>query len=231
MNIKNNYVAAFSEFIGVVILSTIVLAVSGRTALPFYTATYAGITLALMVMVLGPFSGAHINPIVTISMWAMKKIRTSTAIVYVASQILGGYVALLMNETIIDMSLRSRAGKEFDWHVLAAEALGAAIFTFTIAATVSRSYDQNKTALMIGGGLMLGVITASLTSNGIINPAVAVGIKSWSFAYAVGPILGAMVGTSIYSLIFSPAENKDSTVLKAPKGAAKKSKANAKRKK
>ena len=203
---QNKYVAPLSEFIGTAILATVVLAVSGRSAMPYETALFSGITLALLVLIFGPFSGAHINPVVTIGMWTVKKIQTSTAIVYIGAQMLGGFAALQMNEMLIDTTLSNRAGKEFDWRVLVAEAIGAAIFTFAVAAAVGRSRDQNKTAIMAGGGLMLGIIAASLVSNGILNPAVAVGVRSWSLAYAVGPVLGAIIGMNIYSLIFSPVE-------------------------
>src|SRR3990167_9886313 len=106
---QNKYVAPLSEFIGTAILATVVLAVSGRSAMPYETALFSGITLALLVLIFGPFSGAHINPVVTIGMWTVKKIQTSTAIVYIGAQMLGGFAALQMNEMLIDTTLRNRA--------------------------------------------------------------------------------------------------------------------------
>jgi glycerol uptake facilitator-like aquaporin len=99
----------------------------------------------------------------------------------------------------------------FESKVIIAEALGAFIFTFGIAAAVSSLYEGGKLAATIGGSLFLGIMVASLASNGVLNPAVAVGISSWSWSYAVGPLLGAVLGMSVYNLMFAdlkPAKKK-----------------------
>jgi len=54
----------------------------------------------------------------------------------------------------------------------ASEALGAMIFLFGIAAVVLGRVPESMSGIVIGGSLMLGVLWAAQTSNGVLNPAV-----------------------------------------------------------
>ena len=86
-----------AEFVGTFMLATAVLVVSnmfGAGTAAWYTAVSAGAALALIVAKLGHVSGAHVNPAVTIGMWTLKRIPTTSAVVYIASQLLGGAAAL-----------------------------------------------------------------------------------------------------------------------------------------
>jgi glycerol uptake facilitator-like aquaporin len=40
-------------------------------------------------------------------------------------------------------------------------------------------------------------------SNGVLNPAVAVGIKSFSVMYIVGPLVGSVIGMKLYEFVDS----------------------------
>ena len=51
----------------------------------------------------------------------------------------------------------------------------------------------------IGGSLLLGVHFAAQTTNGVLNPAVALGIGSFSAPYIWGPIVGAIGGAVLSS--------------------------------
>jgi glycerol uptake facilitator-like aquaporin len=53
--------------------------------------------------------------------------------------------------------------------------------------------------LVVGGSLLLGIALASLLgSNGVINPAVALGIGSFNVMYVLGPVLGSLLGMQVY---------------------------------
>lgn len=194
-----------AEFIGTFSLASAVLAMSGRTAFPFFSAVIAGGTLGLMVLAIGSVSGAHINPAVTVGMWTLRKIKTTQAVVYIAAQLLGGLAAWRFNEYLLNSPLKNIAGDKFDWRVLIAEAVGTLIFTFGIAAAVYQGYKGLRQAVAIGGSLTLGILIATFASNGALNPAVAIGVHSWSFAYVAGPLLGAILGMNLYAQLFAPA--------------------------
>ncbi len=193
-----------AEFLGTFSLASAVLAMAGRTSFPFFPAVMAGGTLGLMVLAIGSVSGAHINPAVTVGMWTLRKIGTTSAAVYIVAQLLGGAVAWRFNEYLLNSPLKNIAGDKFDWRVLIAEAVGTFVFTFGIAAAVYQGYKGLRQAVAIGGSLTLGVLIATFASNGALNPAVALGINSWSFAYVAGPLLGSILGMNLYAQLFAP---------------------------
>ncbi len=193
-----------AEFIGTFALATVVLVVSRQFAVSYFTAVAAGATLALMVLVVGAVSGAHINPAVTIGLWTQKKIENTQAVVYVAAQMLGGAIALAYVEYLLKVDFRNQAASDFSTRVFVAEVVGTLIFTFGIAAAVYQGYEGLRKAATIGASLTAGILVASVGSLGVLNPAVALGINAWSFTYVVAPIVGAVIGMAAYSQILAP---------------------------
>jgi glycerol uptake facilitator-like aquaporin len=206
MSLRMKLSTLVAEMFGTAILTSTVLAESNSNVLvnrTWFVAATAGITMALMVIVIGKVSGAHINPAVTIGLWTLRKIETTTAIAYVAAQVLGAAVALRLYQYLQNDALQNIAGK-FEWRMFVAEVVGTFIFTFGIAAVVTQKFDGYKAAFGIGASLMLGIVVAGTASNGILNPAVALGLNSWSWIYAAGPIVGSVLGMNMYDLFVAP---------------------------
>ncbi len=201
---RNKVAALVAEFLGTFTLASVVLAMSGRTTFPYFVAMAAGGTLALMVLVIGSLSGSHINPAVTIGLWTLRQVTTTTAVVYIAAQMLGGAVAWRLNEYLLNTPLNNIANKTFDWRIFTAETVGTVIFTFGIAAAVFQGFRGLRQAVTIGGSLTLGIFLATFASNGLLNPAVALGVNSWSFIYVTAPILGAIIGMNLYAVLVMP---------------------------
>ncbi len=197
-----------AEFLGAALLTVALYAVLARTAFPLFTALAVGVTYGLLTLIFGAVSGAHANPAVTIGKWTLKKIDTPQALVFVAAQVLGGLGAWSLLKYFTGRSLTSIAADKFDWKVLVAEAVGTAVFTFGIAAAVYMKFEGAKLATVVGASLFLGVLVASMASNGVLNPAVALGIQSWDWAYATGPLIGAIVGMNLYGLVFVAAKKR-----------------------
>jgi aquaporin Z len=223
---REKIAAIAAEFIGTFTLVMVVLSLTQRTGFPYFVAVMAGTVLAVMTLAVGSVSGAHLNPAVTIGLWTQRRIDTVKAIVYIATQLLAGLVALTLAEYLLDSPLKNIAGEKFEPRVFVAELVGTIIFTFGIAAVVSQGFKGFKKAFGIGASLSLGILTATLASNGVLNPAVALGIQSWSLAYVVGPILGSIIGMGLYSLLFAPRvakpKAKATTVAKKPSATKKK---------
>ncbi len=193
-----------AELLGTMILAITVYSMAARTSFPLFSGLAAGSTVAVFILTVGLVSGAHLNPAVTLGLWSLNKVRTSKAIVYIACQMLGGLAAWALIKYFMGHSLESLAGNKFEWKVFVAEAVGTAVFTFGVAAAVLEKLRAGKLAFTIGGSLLLGVMVASLASNAVVNPAVAVGIQSWNWAYATGPLLGAIIGMNLYGVVFNP---------------------------
>lgn len=196
---------AFVEFFGSMTLAMALLAMSGRTSFPFYGAVIAGLVYGLFVLITWPTYKVQINPIVTLGMWTLRLIGSVQAAVAVLAQLLGGVVAWQLSEFLLDQPLRNVAGDQLDWRVLLAEALGAAIFTFVLAAVIAgkRESTMATAAFTAGAGLAAGMLVASLASNGLINPAAAIGLQSWSWTYVLGPVAGALVGMNLMPILLA----------------------------
>ena len=89
----NKLVIAIAEFIGTFILLSAIL----LTGNPIYIAAafLAAITLA------GNFSGGHINPAVSLTMWLNKSIQGSDLVYYILPQILGAVCAFYLWKNVI----------------------------------------------------------------------------------------------------------------------------------
>lgn len=212
---RQKIAALSAEFVGVAVLGLAVLAMAGRTSFPFFTAVVAGLTIGLMVLVLGHVSGAHLNPAITLALWTRRKIQTAQAVVYVGAQMLGGVAAWQLSEYLLNQPLRNSAGGGLDWRIFVAEALGGFVFATAVVAAVNRAYDGAKLAFVTGAGFTLAIVVASLASKGIVNPSLAVGIQAWNWSYALGPVLGAVVGMNTYGYLFMPAESKKKGGIRA----------------
>src|SRR5437773_11655597 len=60
-----------------------------------------GLAIGIMVSAMGHISGGHYYPAVTIGIWVTKRINTIEALLYWASQLLGGVVAAFLLKTVI----------------------------------------------------------------------------------------------------------------------------------
>lgn len=199
---RNKIAAVVAEFLGTAVLAAAVFAMLGRTTFPFFADVIAGLALGGMVLVIG--SATQLNPAVTVGMWTLRKLTTAQAVVNIAAQMLAGVGVWGLLTYLLNKPLRSMAGKEFDWRVLLAEAIGTFVFTFGVAGAVYKGYQGLQLAATMGASLTLGMLVASIAANGLVNPAVAVSIQSWDRAYALGPLAGSIVGMNLYAMLFGP---------------------------
>jgi aquaporin Z len=195
-----------AELMGVIVLVTAVYAMVARTTFPLFGGIAAGLTLGVLVHTIGTASGAHVNPAITLGLWSVRKVKTLTALVYIAAQMLGGLAAWALINYFLGTHIQSMANK-FEWKILVAEAVGALVFGFGVASAIYQRYEGARAAFTIGGSLTLGMLVASLASNAIVNPAVALGLQSWNVAYVVGPLIGSIVGMNLYALFFAEGIN------------------------
>jgi glycerol uptake facilitator-like aquaporin len=190
-----------AEFIGTFSLAYAVLASINGAVPSVPTAVIAGFTLLLAALSIGGISGAHINPAVTLGLFSIKKISLRNAVFYLLSQFAGALAALGLIALVLHGHDHSVASDKSNWTVFSGEMIGAAIFTFGVAAAVEQGLQKISAAFLVGGSLTLGIVFASIASNGVVNPAVAVAIGSSTWGYIIGPIVGAVVGMNLQHYI------------------------------
>jgi aquaporin Z len=218
---RNKIAMLVAEFLGTGVLTAVFLAVSkSNIGIPYFVALAVGLTLAALATVLGPISGAHLNPAITVGLWSARRIKTLPAITYIVAQLLGAMCAYLLYTYFVNTHWSN--GGKFESRVLVAEATGAFVFALGWAATVYQRLEGARAAFAVGASLTVGALVASVASGGLINPAVALGARSWVWGtYVLGPVLGAIIGFNLYALLFAPADALASPLDK-PKAAKKK---------
>lgn len=178
------------------VLSAIAYTGELRVAVP----VIAALTLGLFVYSIGPISGCHINPAVTLGLLSIKKISNQEALQYVVAQLVGALGAIVVAQVLV-ISYTS-APTVFDVKIFFAEMLGTFFFTFGIASVVYKNAKEQMSGIVIGGSLLLGVLIAShVGSAGILNPAVALALNVASAVYIFAPIVGAVCGFKIYKYV------------------------------
>ena len=205
---KRKVAVLSAEFFGTFVLAMAVLSMVTNVSLAFFPALAAGLVLMVMVMTIGAISGAHINPAVTLALWSQRKLQTAEALAYISVQVLAGFVAWATAQWLLDVDIDESITGSLDWRVLVAEALGGFTFAVGIAAAVGQKLGGAIQALAIGSSLTIGIFLASLGGSGIVNPAVAIALHSYSISYIVGPVLGAVLGMVFYKSLLSAALSK-----------------------
>ena len=219
---KNKLAMLVSEFLGTGVLTLIVLSLShSQLSLPYFIATAAGLTVTLMVIALADISGAVFNPALTIGLWTVRKLKTVQALSYIIVQFLGAAAGWYLFLYFTKLTGVKNTGT-YDARLLVAEVVGTFIFSFSFAAALYQRMNLGLRGLMVGGGLVMGSLVASLGSAGILNPAVAMSLHQWGWGtYVLGPVLGAVVGFNLYNLLFVETEVAEAAEAKAEAKVAK----------
>lgn len=168
--------------------------------LPFVVALVVG----LFIYTVGHISGAHLNPAITIGALSINKISIKDGIGYLLAQFAGAGIAIGIGMAFfpefwsvlgpIHMSLENTL------RIGLAEAIGMFFFAFGFAAVLYGKVNTTINGLVVGLSMLLGIlVTLMLGANGILNPAVAMGIKSLNAMYILGPLVGAVAGMWAYT--------------------------------
>lgn len=196
---KLNLRAYFAEILGTFLLTFIII-ISLNKEVGFPTPLLAAVILGLLVYLLGGISGTHLNPAVTVGLFFIRKIDLGNTFVYIFSQILGALIAMFLASIFIGAQLVAPAADN-SLAIFFAELLGTMVLTFGVASVVLGKVDDDMSGIVIGSSLFIGIMIASVASNGILNPTVALGIESISASYLFGPILGGIVGTTLAKIL------------------------------
>ncbi len=200
---RKKVAALLAEFLGTAVLTLLILSVQrSQLGLQYFVALGAGLVLAILTFVFVEYSGAFFNPAVTVGLWTARKLSTLATLTFVAVQCAGGFAAFGIYSYFGNNKL-ANVGGHFTLRILIAESVGAFVFSFLYAATLYKSYSSATRAAFSGIAYTSGILVASSAAIGILNPAVALGIRAWATAYLVGPFIGAIIGINLYTLVFA----------------------------
>jgi aquaporin Z len=189
-----------------------------------------GLSLLAMAYAIGPVSGCHINPAVTLGLLVRGKIDTDVAIRHWVAQVVGAIAAAGLLLAIVSARKAGYdAGTDglgangygdhspdgYPWGAaLAVEVLLTAFLVFTVLAATDRLANVAFAGIPIGLVLVLIHLVGIPVDNTSVNPARSIGpaifVGGWAleqlWLFIVGPLLGGLLGAAAHAGIFAGEE-------------------------
>jgi aquaporin Z len=231
---------AGAEFLGtfVLVFGGVGAAVIAGEQIGFLGIAFAfGLSLLAMAYAIGPVSGCHINPAVTIGLLVSGRIEIGEAVRYWAAQILGAIAAAGLLLAIVsarkagyDAGVEGLGANGYGAHspdgypwgaVFAVEVLLTAFLVFTVLAATDRLASVAFAGIPIGLVLTLIHLVGIPITNTSVNPARSTGPaliaggeyigQLWLFWLA--PVVGAMAAGALARWLYEPADIVETTVV------------------
>lgn len=171
--------------------------------------------LVALILALGPASGAHFNPAVTLADRALGGIDTRTAIGYAVAQVVGGIVGVVVANAMFGLDLVAWSTKDRSGSELALAEGVATLGLLLVVFGVVRSGKPTLAAFSVGGYIAGAYWFTSSTS--FANPAVTVarmfsdtfaGIEPASApAFIVAQLAAVAVGIGLVRVIYPDIES------------------------
>jgi glycerol uptake facilitator-like aquaporin len=172
-----------------------------------------GAILVVLITILGPISGAHFNPAVSLVFMLKRELSTAEGLAYAIAQVIGGIIGTMLAHAmfalpLIDLSLKERAG--------AAQLLSEGVAAFGLVVTILAGIKFARTAVPWLVGLYITAAYWFTASTSFANPAVAIarsltntfsGIRPVDLpGFIVAEFVGAAVGLALCSWLLRSRE-------------------------
>ena len=183
-----------------------------------------GLTVLTMAYAIGHISGCHLNPAVTVGLWAGGRFPAVQVVPYIVMQVIGAVAAAAVLYIIasgqpgwVPGGFASNGfgdlspGKYSMLAVLVCEVVLTAMFLFVIMGATDSRAPAGFAPIAIGLCLTLIHLISIPVTNTSVNPArstgVALFVGDWAISqlwlFWVAPIVGAVLGALIYRCIGS----------------------------
>lgn len=182
-----------------------------------------GIALAVMITAVAAVSGGHLNPAVTIGLWAAGKFPAGKILGYLIAQVAGAFVAAILiklclpAETVVaGTGTPALAAGVGVGAAILLEAVLTFFLVFTVLGTAVDKRAPKLGGLLIGLSVTMGILVAGPITGAALNPARHLGpalLAGGSFLgqfwiYWVGPVLGGIVAGAVYKAFIEAPEGK-----------------------
>ncbi len=187
-----------------------------------------GLTVLTMAFAIGHISGCHLNPAVTLGLWAGGRFKASEILPYIVAQVLGaiagaGVLYLIASgQAGFDISggLASNGYAEHSpgFYSLSSGFITEVVMTFMFLLIIMGSTDSRApkgfAPIAIGLGLTLIHLISIPVTNTSVNPARSTGPAIFVGGWALGqlwmfwlaPIIGGLLGGFVYGFIAGKAK-------------------------
>jgi aquaporin Z len=184
-----------------------------------------GLTVLTMAYAIGHVSGCHLNPAVSIGLWAGGRFPANKLLPYIIAQCLGAIVAggvlyLIVSGKSDFTTIGGFASNGYGEHspggysllaALVTEIVMTMMFLFIILSVTHKNAPSGFAGIAIGLSLTLIHLISIPVTNTSVNPARSLGVALYVGDWALGqlwlfwvaPIVGALLGAVIYRFINS----------------------------
>lgn len=171
-----------------------------------------GAILVVLIGILGPLSGAHFNPAVTLVMALRRQLSPTDAGLYMLVQIAGAVLGTVVAHLMFDLPLVSAYA---DPRNGASQWLSEAVATFGLLLTILLSLKQPVEQIALRVGLYITAAYWFTASTSYANPAVTIGrALTSSFSgigladvpgFIIAQIIGALLALAVTAWLLRPA--------------------------
>ncbi|XP_025739095.2 aquaporin-5 [Callorhinus ursinus] len=215
--------AVFAEFLATLIFVFFGLgsALKWPSALPsiLQISLAFGLAIGTLAQALGPVSGGHINPAITLALLVGNQISLLRAVFYVVAQLVGAIAGAGILYGLAPLNARGNlAMNALNNNTSQGQAVVVElILTFQLALCIFSSTDTRRTspvgspALSIGLSVTLGHLVGIYFTGCSMNPARSFGpamvmnrLSSAQWVFWVGPIVGAILAAILYFYLLFP---------------------------
>ena len=186
-----NWKPTGAEFLGTFFLVffgvTSFISMNGNDMLLEGTITL-GLTLFVLVHILGPVSGCHLNPVITIPVFISGKMKSDETIAYIIAQIVGATLGFILFKELNPETSTS------DIDILIVALVGTTFFV----ASLLTSQDP--------GSIAATLFVVTISAFGDVNPGVSLGNMfaiaidgnaNWAFYGIIGSLIGCGLGYAV----------------------------------
>jgi len=183
-----------------------------------------GLTVLTMAYSIGHISGCHLNPAVSIGLWAGGRFPAAKLLPYIVAQVLGAVAAggvlfvIASGKAGFDLAGSGFASNGYGAHspgqysmvaALVCEVVMTAFFLIVILGATDKRAPAGFAPIAIGLGLTLIHLISIPVTNTSVNPArstgVGVFVGGWAieqlWLFWVAPIVGAVIGAKVYGFL------------------------------
>ncbi|MGV3707381.1 MAG: MIP/aquaporin family protein [Gemmatimonas sp.] len=166
-----------------------------------------GAAVTLLVATVGPISGAHLNPAVTVAFWSMRRFPARDVAPYVLAQCGGAILAALTLRWMLGpvASVGATVPQVSILRAFVIEAGYSGFLMLVILAAIRRGKRGNDWApYLIGTAVALGALVTGPLTGGSFNPArtlgpaIAAGEWRAHWLYWCAPIAGMLAATRLF---------------------------------
>jgi aquaporin Z len=181
-----------------------------------------GLVLTFLVFAIGPVSGSHVNPAVTLAMMVGRKMPVPEGLSFMGAQVVGAIAGAFLLWVLVDRGVEDQTGGlgANSYGPATGGAVGAfvletaltAVFVLVILLVTEKGIPPVGTGLAIGAALTAVHLVGVPLTGTSVNPARSIGpalfqggdALSQLWLFVLAPLVGGLVAVAVWRVVRTP---------------------------